>query len=67
MKEIIDVFRMEELQPKTRAKIIIQLGRLINDQFGSNITEPIVYELVSVLEPENPIIKDEHFIRLVKP
>jgi hypothetical protein len=66
MKELIEVFRMVEIDSKVRAKIIIRLGRLINDQFGSNITEPIVFELVSILDSENPILKDEHYLRLSK-
>ena len=65
MKEIIDVFRMEEINKKTRAKIIIKLGRLINDQFVENITEPIVYELVKILDPENSILKDEHYLKFL--
>jgi len=39
MKELIDVFRMEEIEPKTRAIIIIKLGKIINDQYASNITK----------------------------
>jgi len=37
MQAIIDVFRMVEVSPKTRAKIIIELGRGINEQLGTNI------------------------------
>ena len=62
MKEIIEVFRMNEIDPKTRAKIIVKLGRAINDQMGMNITESIVYELVGLLDSENPILKDEHYL-----
>lgn len=64
MKEIIEVFRMNEINPKTRAKIIIKLGRAINDQFGMNITEPIVYELIKLLDSENKILSDEHYIKM---
>lgn len=62
MKEIIEIFRMTELDPKTRARIIIKLGKAINDTMGMNITEPIVYELVLILEPENPILADKHYL-----
>lgn len=61
MNSIIEVFRMTELKPQTRAKIIIKLGILINNQHGSNVTEPIVVELVSLLDPENEILKDEYY------
>jgi hypothetical protein len=53
MKELIEVFRMVEIEPKTRARIIIKLGRAINDKMGMNLTEPLVYELVNLLDPEN--------------
>ena len=61
MKEIIDVFRMNEISPKTRAIIIIKLGQAINDEHSSNITEAIVHELVSILDPENPILVERYF------
>lgn len=65
MKSLIDVFRMDEVDQKTRAKIIIQLGHAINAQYGMNITEPLVYELVSKLDAENRILQDDHYIRLI--
>ena len=52
---------MEEVKPKTRASIIIKLGRAINDQYAMNITEPLVYELVKQLDPDNEEIKTEHY------
>lgn len=61
MKEIVEVFRMTEIEPKTRAMIIIKLGRLLNDQMGMNITEPIVYELVKLLDKDNEILEMEHY------
>jgi hypothetical protein len=66
MKAIIDVFRMNEVSKKNRAKIIINLGRLINDQYASNITEPLVYELVKILDPQNDILKNEHYLQSIK-
>jgi len=62
MQEIIDIFRMEEIPPKTRAKIIIKLGVAINSKMGMNITEPLVYELVKILDCNNDILSDEHYI-----
>lgn len=64
MKEIIDVFRMNEVSKKVRAGIIIKLGKAVNDQHSMNISEPIIYELVMLLDPENGILKDRDFIRL---
>ena len=64
MKEIIEIFRMTEIDSKIRARIIIKLGRAINDQMGMNITEPIVYELVKLLDKENDILSDEHYIKM---
>lgn len=65
MKAIIDVFRMEEVSKETRAKIIIKLGRAINDEYAMNITEGLVFELVSILDPDNEILTDEHYLKRV--
>lgn len=64
MENIIQVFRMTEINAKTRASIIIKLGRAINDQMGMNITEPIVYELVKLLDEQNDILSDEHYVKM---
>lgn len=61
MKELIEVFRMNEVNPKTRARIIIKLGIAINQEHGMNITEPLVYELVKQLDPDNEEIKSDHY------
>jgi hypothetical protein len=66
MQSLIEVFRMEEVRPKTRASIIIKLGKAINDQYAMNITEPLVYELVKQLDPDNEEIKSEHYERYSK-
>ena len=63
MKELIDVFRMDEIPSKKRASVIIALGKCINNQYGANLTEPIVYELVSILDPQNDVFKDKHFVK----
>lgn len=62
MEALIQVFRMTEVSATQRAKIIIQLGHAINAQFAMNITEGLVYELVSVLDPENDILKDVFYM-----
>lgn len=67
MKEIIDVFKMVEIPAKTRARIIIKLGIAINNEHGMSITQPIVYELVKLLDPENSILTDTNFLNYAKP
>lgn len=64
MEKIIEVFRMDEISPTIRAKVIIKLGKAINDEMGMNITEPIVCELVKLLDPKNDILSDEHYLRI---
>ena len=49
MHSLIEVFRMTEISKETRIKIIKQLGQAINFQYASNITEPLVNELVLAL------------------
>jgi hypothetical protein len=66
MQALIDVFRMVEVKPQIRARIIIQLGRVINDEYAMNITEPLVYELVNQLDPHNKDIKDECYTQHLK-
>lgn len=63
MKELIEVFRMEELDKKTRTRVIIKLGDAINAKHGMNLTEDIVYELVMMLEPNNETIKQNRYQR----
>lgn len=65
MRSIIDVFRMEEVSKETRAKIIIKLGRAINDEYAMNVTEGLVFELVSILDPDNEILTDEHYLKRI--
>jgi hypothetical protein len=61
MQALIEVFRMVEVTPQTRVRIIIQLGIAINAEHGMNITEPLVYELVKQLDPDNEEIKSEYY------
>ena len=64
--QLITVFRMEEIDKKIRANIIIQLGIAMNNVMGMNFTEAIVYELVKVLDPENRILTDEFYLKIVE-
>lgn len=66
MKELIEVFKMEEIDKTTRADIIVRLGELINHQYSSNITEPIVYQLVMRLDPNHGILQNNQFMSKVK-
>ena len=52
MESIIQIFRMDELSIATRINIMKTLGTAINHQFASNITEPLVIELILALDPE---------------
>lgn len=61
MKELIDVFRMSELSAEARVNLIIKMGRLINDEHCANITEPVVYELVKILDPKHEILQNPHY------
>lgn len=65
ISSLVEVFRMEEIDKKTRAKVIIKLGIVINASFSMNITEPLVYELVKILDPKNKILTDEHYLGLI--
>jgi len=65
MKSLIEVFRMTEVSNKVRANIIVKLGRAINDEYGMNITEPLVAELVYQLDAEHEIFKNEMYLKHV--
>lgn len=52
MNDLITVFKMIELSPETRIRVIEKLGELINYQYGSNVSEPIVAELIHLLKIE---------------
>jgi len=64
ISSLIDVLKMEDTEKKTRAAVIITLGIAINHEFGSNATEPLVYELVRILDPQNAILENEHYKRM---
>ena len=66
MKEIIDIFNMDNVSVEVRCNIIIQLGICINAKYSYNLTEPLVYELVKQLDPNNHILADKHYIKFIK-
>lgn len=49
MGDLIDVFRMTEVSKETRIKIITKLGAAINLEYGMNITEDLVEELIEAI------------------
>lgn len=63
MSSLIEVARMDELSTATRARVIIRLGNAINNELCGNFTEALVFELVQMLEPTNPILTDESFLQ----
>jgi len=63
MKELIEVFRMNEVSIDVRCRIIIQLGHAINSEHGMNLTEQLVYELVKQLDPNNKDVETEYYTR----
>lgn len=65
MEALIQVFRMSELSVTTRIEIIKKLGVAINHQFGNNITEALVYELVLALDPINEIAGDKWYTQYI--
>ncbi len=66
MKELIEVFIMNEVSVGVRCKIIIKLGNAINAEHGMNITESLVYELVKQLDPDNKDVETKQYTRDLK-
>ena len=62
---LIDVFKMDDLSIQTRVRLLKKLGIAINDQMGMNITEPIVYELVRILDKDNPLLREAHYVKFI--
>jgi len=56
MNALIDVFRMTEIDGDVRCRILIKLGQAIDNQLGGNYTHELVFELVSALRPQHPIL-----------
>lgn len=63
MESIIQIFRMSELSIETRISIMKKLGAAINRQYGSNLTEELIIELILALDPEREpeLREDEHY------
>lgn len=59
IRTLFDIFREESLPVEVRIRLINRFGTAINNELASNITEPIVYELVKQLDPDHDILKTE--------
>ena len=66
ISSLIGVFRMQEVSKEVRANIIVKLGTMVNDTFASNITEPLVVELVQLLVPNHEIFSNPHYQKYLK-
>lgn len=66
ISSLIEVFRMSEISPEVRERIIRKLGFAINDEMAMNATEELVVELVLALNPKSKIAEEEHYARYVK-
>jgi len=64
MQELIEVFRMKELTVDTRAKILIELGKLINFKYARNITEPLIYELIKTMDLKSDFLNNPFLQKL---
>lgn len=62
MQSLIEVFRMTEVSAKVRCDILVKLGDSINMQYGSNLTEPLVLELVRQLGPTHEVCTNPHYL-----
>jgi hypothetical protein len=62
MKDLIEIFKMNELSVQVRINLLIKLGRAINYEYGTNFTEPVVLELVRILDPNHPVCSDKHYL-----
>jgi len=58
---LFDIYRASEIKPETRISLIKKMGGAINNSVGMNLTEPLVYELVLLLDANDPIKDDEHY------
>ena len=53
MKELLEIFNMDELKVETRKRLLKKMGEIINYKYAANICEPIIEELTNILESKN--------------
>lgn len=63
ISDLFEIYRATEIHPKTRIRLLKKMGQAINYSYGANVCEPIVYELVLLLDPGDDIKTDEHYTR----
>jgi hypothetical protein len=66
MRDLVEIYRMTELSVEVRCRLIVKVGQLVNYQYGANVTEPIVHELLALLDSSHPLLKEEVFCKLAK-
>ena len=52
MKEIMEIFRAEELSPETRIKVLKKMVNPLNYPLGANVYDEIIDELVKILRKQ---------------
>lgn len=52
MEELITIYKMDDIKIDTRINLLIKVGDLINYKYASNVTEPVVIELIKLLNPD---------------
>lgn len=57
---------MDEVSIKTRIRLIKKIGTAINYQYGANVTEELVIELILLLNKNYSFEDDEHLLKYIK-
>lgn len=57
MRDLIEIFKMTEITVDARIRLLKKMVNIVNMQYGSNVAEPIVEELVQALERQKRINK----------
>jgi hypothetical protein len=63
MNALIEVYRMDEVSVKTRIRLLKKLSTAINFQYGANVTEELVIELILLLDKNYSFQNDEHLLK----
>lgn len=63
VRTLFDIYKENSLSFDTRISLLKSLGRAINDHYAMNLTEPIVYELVRALDPDNSLLNDPNYFK----
>lgn len=63
---LMDVYNAENISDPVKCRMIIKLGRAINDSNGMNLTQELVYELIKNIDPAHEIMTDQHYLRFVR-